>query len=94
MAGGELWSADDERRIRRWAAMGKLPREIRLYLGADRRTLAAVQRKMTDMGLLERQGNGTWSEQEAARSWLKKEVALARAEIQTGRVPPFKGRLD
>lgn len=94
MAGGELWTAGDEQRIRRWAAMGKHPREIRVYLGVDKRSLAAVERKMSDMGLLERHNAGTWSEAEAARSWLKKEVALARAEIQSGRVAPYKGRLD
>jgi hypothetical protein len=91
---GAPWTAADEQRIRRWAAMGKRPAEIRLYLGVDRRTLAAVERKMSDMGLLERANPNGWSEAEAAKSWLKREVALARAEMETGRVAPYKGRID
>lgn len=93
MAGGKPWSAGDETRIRRWAAMGKHPKEIRLFLGVNERTLAAVESKMSAMGLLERPREA-WSEFEAARSWLKKEVALARADMQTGRVAPYKGRID
>ena len=76
---------------RRWASTRA---KSGVYLGVDKRSLAAVERKMSDMGLLERHNAGTWSEAEAARSWLKKEVALARAEIQSGRVAPYKGRLD
>ena len=88
------WTAGEERRIERWHHRGRTIAEIHLFLGAEKRSLEAVRQKMSEMGLLGPRNGVQSLPHDAghfARENLRREVALAKAEIRAGTAAPYKG---
>lgn len=88
---GGPWTARDEQDAIRWYSGGMSLQVIGDSL-SPRRDRFEVREKLIELGYLRQPAQPVFTDApERARAALKREVLLAREEIQRGTAPPYKG---
>ena len=91
MAYAGPWTARDEQDAIRWYSGGMSLRVIGDSL-RPQRSVFEVKEKLLELGYLRQATEPVFTDApDRARAALKREVQLAREEIQRGTAPPYKG---